>query len=544
MKTDPNLLDLFIHWELKTPDKPFLNEPVSGEYKTITWGEAGNQVRKMANYLVSLSLPPKSHIAILGKNSAHWIMADLAIMMSGHVSIPLYPNLTSEQLNLILEHSESNLLFIGKLDQFEELKKGIPENMPCISFPFYPHPGYPTWDDLIADQEGGEFSPRNNYDLYCILYTSGTTGTPKGVMHTFGNFAFALKGIKEVVNLKNETFFSYLPLCHVAEKMVIESASLLSGGAVFFAESIDTFAKDLAYSKPTLFLAVPRIWTKFQESILAKLPQSRLNLLLSIPIINTILKKSIKKKLGLTRARIIFSGAAPISTSLLEWFKKLGIHIQEAYGMTENLSYSHFNRPGAIRIGSVGQALPRCEVKISEQSEVLVKSEATMRGYFKDQEQTNEIITSDGFLKTGDEGRIDEEGFLYITGRVKDIFKTSKGKYIAPAPIEKMIMSYELVSQTCVVGSGLPQPIALITIPGKGTDIQENVIDHFKTILEESNEKLAAHEQLRKIVLFRREWTVGDILTPSLKIKRRSVEAIYGARFESWYEEAEDVIFG
>jgi long-chain acyl-CoA synthetase len=167
-----------------------------------------------------------------------------------------------------------------------------------------------------------------------------------------------------------------------------------------------------------------------------------------------------------------------------------------------------------------------------------------MKGYFKDQEQTNEMITSDGFLKTGDEGRIDEEGFLYITGRVKDIFKTSKGKYIAPAPIEKMIMSYELVSQTCVVGSGLPQPIALITIPGKGTDIQENVIDHFKTILEESNEKLAAHEQLRKIVLFRQEWTVRDILTPSLKIKRRSVEAIYGARFESWYEDAEDVIFG
>jgi long-subunit acyl-CoA synthetase (AMP-forming) len=267
--------------------------------------------------------------------------------------------------------------------------------------------------------------------------------------------------------------------------------------------------------------------------------------LLSIPVINAIIKKSIRKKLGLTRARIIFSGAAPISPTLLEWFKRLGINIQEAYGMTENLSYSHFNRPGSIRIGSVGQALPRCEVKISEQSEVLVKSGATMKGYFKDQEQTKEMITADGFLKTGDEGRIDDEGVLYITGRVKDIFKTSKGKYIAPAPIEKMIMSYELVSQVCVVGPGLPQPIALITIPvGNATDQQEKVIDHFKIILDECNKKLAIHEQLRKIVLFREEWTVGDILTPSLKIKRRSVEAIYGARFESWYEEAQDVIFG
>jgi len=542
MKEDFNLVDYFNYWEKKTPDSPFLNEPVRGNYQSFSWSVAGNQIRRMASYLRSTGIPDGSHIAVLGKNSAHWIMADLAIMMAGYVSIPLYPNLTPAQLRSILDHSESRLIFIGKLDNFDELKKGIPDQLTGISFPFYPHPGYKTWDQALENMEAAEFPKRENEELCCILYTSGTTGEPKGVMHSFGNFAFALHGIKEAIDLKDETFFSYLPLCHVAEKMVIESASLLCGGKIFFAESLDTFAKDLAFAQPTIFLAVPRIWTKFQESILKKIPQKVLNVLLVIPGINLAIKRMIKKKLGLNRARILFTGAAPISTSLLKWFNKLGLKIQEGYGMTENLSYSHLNRPGNIRIGSVGQALPRCEVKLSEIGEVLIKSEATMMGYYKDKEQTDEVIV-DGFLKTGDEGKIDEDGFLFITGRIKDIFKTSKGKYVSPAPIEKLIMDYDLVSQACVVGSGLPQPIVLVTAT---VDLQieerNKISEHFSSLLNEINQKLAMHEQVKKVILVQEEWTVGEILTPTLKIKRKSIESVYGPNFEVWFEATENVI--
>jgi len=544
MNDDYNLVDYFQYWEKETPESEFLLEPVNRTYQIFTWGKAGNEIRRMAAYLHSLGLPEKSHIAILGKNSAHWIMADIAVMMAGFVSVPLYPNLTADQLKAILVHSESRFLFLGKLDNFEELKPGIPENLSCITFPFYPHEGYVTWDEVIQDHDPGDFPKSANEDLCCILYTSGTTGTPKGVMHTFGNVAFALKGIREVVDFDRETFFSYLPLCHVAEKIVVECGSLLCGGKVYFAESLETFSKDLAFTRPTIFLAVPRIWTKFQESILAKIPQQRLNILLSIPVVNAIIKRTIKKKLGLSRARVIFTGAAPITVGLLDWFEKLDIKIQEAYGMTENFSYSHYSRPHNIRKGSVGQPLPRCEIKLSEIGEVLVKSQATMKGYFKDPEETNKVI-EDGYLKTGDEGRIDEEGFLFITGRTKDIFKTSKGKYIAPAPIEKLIMENEMVSQTCVVGTGLPQPIALITTTIKDTSVKrELIIDHFSGLLTRVNENLASHEKLKKLILLHKEWTVRDILTPSLKIKRRNVETVYGEHFLSWYESQDHVIFG
>ena len=536
-------LEMLYKWEREKDNEIYLSQPINGVWHNWTWKEVALEVRKMAAYLQSLNLPKQSKVGVLSKNCAHWIMSDLAIMMSGHTSVPLYPNLSSDTLNKILIHSETKVLFVGKLDNFEAMQPGIPADMPCITYPFYSE-DYPKWDDLTKD-----ISPltdnviREEMELATIIYTSGTTGDPKGVMHKFYNFSFATVNAVKALPLKEESFFSYLPLCHIAERLLVMMGSLYTGGKVSFAESLDTFAANLSEASPSVFLGVPRIWTKFQQGILGKLPQKKLNVLLSIPIISTLIKKKIQKGLGLSKAKNIFTGAAPTPASTIKWFEKLGIKIQEAYAMTENTCYSHVSFKSKIKIGSVGQALPLCDVKLTGQKEILIKHDALMDGYYKDLEETNKTII-DGWLHTGDEGEIDENGFLTITGRVKDIFKTSKGKYVAPSPIEMKLSANKNLEQICVVGDSIPQPIVLVVLSERGKKKKkEDLIASLTKTMKVINPKLDKHEKLHNIVVIAEDWTIENkLLTPTMKIKRNAIEKIYKSNYTSWYE-GERVIF-
>ena len=546
MQTYPSPLEMLYKWEKQNPDSLYMRQPINNQWHEWTWSQTAIQVRKMAAYLQSLDLEPNSKIAILSKNCAHWIMTDLAIMMSGHVSVPLYPNLKAESIKQILEHSETKLVFVGKLDAFEDMRPGIPKDMPCIAYPFYSEEGYPIWDDLIKDIDPvSEDVVRDPMDLATIIYTSGTTGLPKGVMHKFYNFSFATSNAVPLLELKTEArFFSYLPLCHIAERLLVQMGSLYSGGMVSFAESLDTFAQNLSDTKPTVFLGVPRIWTKFQQGILSKLPQNRLNILLNIPLVSSLIKNKIKAGLGLQNADNVFTGAAPTPVSVLNWFKRLGIEIQEAYAMTENCCYSHVTLNDQIKFGYVGKALPHCDVKLSDDKEILIKHVALMDGYYKEEKQTNETIV-DGWLHTGDEGYIDEQGYLKITGRVKDLFKTSKAKYVAPAPIEMKLSANKNIEQVCVVGSGLPQPIALITLSeyGKGRT-RKDVADSLCKTVKIVNPKFNSHEHIKKIVILEKEWTIeNNLLTPSMKIKRKEVESLYQDKYVEWYESDDSIIW-
>ncbi len=530
-------LAMLYKWEQEKANEIYLSQPIDGIWHNWTWKEYGIEVRKMASYLKSLDLPDNSKIALFSKNCAHWMMTDLAIMMSGHVSVPLYPNLNAETLGKILKHSEAKLLFVGKLDNYADMKPGVPSDMQCIAFPFYAE-DYPRWDDLTKDVAPIQENIIRDYqELATIIYTSGTTGDPKGVMHKFYNFSFATTNAVNSLHLDNEVFFSYLPLCHIAERLLVQMGSIYSGGRVCFAESLDTFAANLAEATPTVFLGVPRIWTKFQQGILAKLPQKKINVLLSIPIISTLIKKKIQKGLGLSKARNIFTGAAPTPMALIKWFARLGINIQEAYAMTENTCYSHVSYSDKIRIGSVGQALPLCDVKLSHQNEILIKHDALMDGYYKDQDETNKTII-DGWLHTGDEGVIDADGFLKITGRVKDLFKTSKGKYVAPSPIEMNLSANKNIEQVCVVGTEIPQPIAIIVLSERGKEkVEADLIASLETTLEVVNPKLDSHEKIHNIIVVKEDWTVENkLLTPTMKIKRNAIEKLYNANYKAWYE--------
>ncbi|MCU0326606.1 MAG: AMP-binding protein [Spirosomaceae bacterium] len=552
MEISPNqsLVDYFYHWEATTPDKVYLRQPFGDTFRDFTWKEAGRQARSMATYLKSLNLPEKSNIALISKNCAEWIIADIAIMISGHISVPLYATLTDTQINQVLTHSGSKVAFIGKLDDWAGMKAGIPSDVKCISFPTYnPDPEHEQWESILAKYEPMKENFKANLnDLFTIIYTSGTTGNPKGVMMQYKAMATGIYSTRDVAKLKmpNTRFFSYLPLCHIAERNIVEAASLTTGGTVYFAESLDSFAKNLAVASPTHFLAVPRIWTKFQLGILGKMSQKKLDLFLKLPILSGIVKNKIKKGLGLSDAKLILTGAAPMPANLIKWFRRLDINIQEAYGMTENLGAVCMMPLEKIKDGTVGKLYPDMEVKIAESNgEILTRSEWNMVGYYKEPQMTAETIDADGWIHTGDVGELDSEGYLKITGRVKEMYKTSKGEYVAPAQIEFGFADNNLIEQVCVVGQSLPQPIALVVLSDLGKSLdKEAVTQSLSSTLSELNPKLKSYERVQRVVILREPWTVdNNKLTPTMKIKRNVVEKEFADNFEPWYEKPETIIW-
>jgi long-subunit acyl-CoA synthetase (AMP-forming) len=542
-------LAMFYEWEKSRPNTTYMSQPLNGEWIHYTWAQAGQEIRKLASWLKAQGYEPGSKIAIVSKNCAHWIMADLAIQMAGMISVPIYPNVNAETVRYVLEHSESKMLFVGKLDQpnWDVMRDGVPEGFHCMTFPGYGQAGYPVWTEVLADVEPVAENPEGNLeDTMSIIYTSGTTGTPKGVVLQTLSPVFAIHYAKQVFNFGDtDRFFSYLPLSHIAERMLIEMGSLVSGGTIHFAESLDTFVDNLNTCSPTIFLAVPRIWTKFQMGVLAKLPPQRLKLLLSLPIINNVIRKKIRTNLGLKDAHICLSGAAPIPVTLLEWYKKVGIEIFNVYGMTENSAYSFSNLPNQNIFGSAGVCLPEVDVKITDDSEILIRSAANMVEYYKEPEKTAEALDSDGYLHTGDCGEIDANGFLRITGRVKDLFKTSKAKYVAPTPIELKLAKNSNVEQVCVVGTGIPQPIALVVPSDAARNMEKDALSaSLAETLGEVNPELEHHERLQNIVVLDEPWTPENgMLTPTLKIKRNEVDKRFSKHYEAWYGGGKGVLF-
>ena len=486
----------------------------------------------MAAALLSMGLEPGDRVAIIAKNSAEWFIADFAIQAAGLVSAPVYPTASSETIRYILEHSESKVAFIGKLDDMALVKSGMPKGITTIAMP------YPTlhcdhqWQDLIKSHDPLQPVVKAALDdLLTVVYTSGSTGKPKGVELTCRNMAYGGKAPMEKLELRPEDrLISYLPLAHAFERGVIEHGSLYHGASVSFVESLDTFAEDVRNASPTIFHSVPRLWMKFHSGILGKMPQRKLDLLLRLPILANVVRKKIKTQLGLQNARICISGSAPISPSILHWFERLGINISEGWGMTETGGASTVNYPyRADKVGTIGGPMPGTEIKISAEGEILIRGDGLFPRYHKEPDKTEKVL-SNGWLHTGDRGEVDSDGFLTITGRVKDIFKTAKGKYIAPVPIESLLFEDEHVEQVCVVGSGLPQPVAVTVLSPETTDgvPEREMRQSLSQTLDRVNTQLQKHEQVGRIFVVSDEWTVeNEFLTPTMKIKRDLIEEKY-----------------
>ncbi len=541
--------------EKSAGDKVFLRQPFGSEWKTYTWKEAGDQARRLVTALRDMGLKEGDHIALSSKNCSHWIMADLALLIGGYVSVPLYPNLNKDQLKVVLEKSDAKLLIAGKLEEWDDMSKGIPEGLPIIKTPHYPGNATVTrghdWDDLLKEKAPFEGDPLPDLDsLWTILFTSGTTGTPKGVMLTHANLSKLIANEKKHVDMGLYTmtdpkFFSFLPLNHIAERVLVEMSGITTGGIISFAESLDTFVDNLNETKPTLFFAVPRIWTKFQQGVFKKMDPAKLDRLLKIPIISGIVKKKIKSGLGLSNTQLFLTAAAPTPAALKKWYMKLGIELREIYGMTETSGGITLMPSGANRQGSVGKALSNTKVRLDEETgEILARSAWTMKGYYKDEEKTAEVLR-DGWMHTGDKGVMDKDGFLSIVGRTTDTFKSAKGKYILPVPLEDKLISNEFIEQICLVGLGLPQPMALINLSenGKAADRNE-VSESLSSHLAAVNAKLESYKKVSSYVITEEDWTIANkLITPTLKVRRGFIHDKYSGKYNEWSESSDKVIF-
>jgi len=544
----PEFFDFkFYEWEKKHRNRPLLRQPFGDNWEIYTWGEVGQMARKLATGLKSLGLRENAHIGLISKNCREWIIADMAIMMSGYVSVPFFPSLKGEELNFLLDYGDVDLIFVGKIETWEDIKNDIPLELPVIKFP-----NYKGFSIVDRGEEWFEFLGKHNpiknpniprlSDLWTIIFTSGTTGNPKGVKLSY----YAIDETKNITLnenplkvdfLGNNSFISYLPLNHIAERVVVEHVCLRFGGSLSFVESIDSFAKNLRDIQPHIFFAAPRIWTKFQLGILRKLSQKKLDILTRIPIISVLIKNKLKKGLGLNRARSTISGSAPISISTIEWFRKVGIYITNGYGMTENCAIcSQVDGRNFKKLDSVGRAQYGAEIKIDESSgEVLMRGPYVMDGYYKNDELTTKTLV-DGWLHTGDKGYLDEDNYLNITGRVSDSFKTSKGEFIEPLTLESYFADIQEIEEICITGLGLTQPIGLIQLSDIGKSIKR---DELSEILDEKlaeiNSDLENHKKISTIVIVKDQWTEQNkILGPTLKIKRGNVEEMYSSKYNSW----------
>ena len=557
MTNPKRLLDYIYEHEKNLANHVYLTQPVGqGKVVDYTWGQTMDQARRMATHLHGLGFAPGARIGILSKNCAHFFMAELAIWMAGYTTVAIFPTEAASTIRFVLEHSEASLLFVGKLDTWPEQEPGVPADMPRIAFPLAPATPYDTWDAITARTAPmAGFPQRAGTDLAMLIYTSGSTGQPKGVMHSFERIIAAselsvsqnMAGV--MTSGQEHRVLSYLPLAHVFERAVVECNSFVIGQVhVFFAESLETFAADLRRARPTLFVSVPRLWLKFQQGVFSKIPARKLAIMLRIPILNKIVARKILTTLGLDQAKLAFSGSAPLPAELIRWYRSLGLQLLEGLGMTEDFAYSHSATPAFSEPGYVGIANPGVQARISPEGEILIKSPGQMVGYYKRPDLDAESFTADGFFHTGDLGSKRPDGQLKVTGRLKELFKTSKGKYVAPAPIENLLNIHPLIESSMVSGLGQPAAYAVVVLgeefrPKQGDPaFRADAQAQLAKLLDQVNAQVPDYEKLQMIVVAKDPWSIENgCLTPTMKIRRSRIETVVEPKVEAWYANSSKV---
>jgi long-chain acyl-CoA synthetase len=525
-------LEMLYHWEAATPGKVFLRQAAKLQWTEYTWAQVGDQVRRLATFIRRQGYPAGSSIGIWSSNSKDWVIVDLAIMLAGHISVPLYPGQDVKSARYIFEHSACKMVFLGQFDHAKDADAVIPAGVARVAMLGCTARCEHDMAKVIAQNEPCTDSPIPDPDaVFTMVYTSGTTGNPKGVMHLHSTAGHVVPEMTR--NLRNAPgearFFSFLPLSHVAERIVVEMCCLYSNGTVSFSEGLATFADELRSVQPTIFFAVPRLWLKFKEGVDARIPPAAQAHLTEEQ------KAGIRHMLGMSKATTILTGSAPCPRDVQQWFIDMGMWLRDGYGMTENfIDGCCWNADDTPPVpGCVGKPMSTAEVRISDEGEILFRSRGLMKGYYKEPEKTAEVLV-DGWYRTGDSGRIDENGNLWVTGRISEVFKTSKGKFIKPIGLEDMFGRTELLAQFCVCGHGLDQPVLLTTLSeiGRGLD-RATLTGRLEALLAEINAELPAYERINQMFVAGEEWSMDNgMLTPTMKLKRKLIES----QFRPWVE--------
>lgn len=516
----------------ETPSAYWLRDCVGDDFNTWTYEQALSEINAISCWLEE-ELGNTNNIAILSKNRAHWVLADLAIMSSGNVTAPLFTTMNSELTGYIRDFTETKLLFLGESANWEQVSQCFDDDVIIVALPGI-DPGRPhiRWQDLITQFKG--MAAKHLVDphaLATIVFTSGTTGKPKGVMNS--QYSLAVPNARGIGIIDAQRLFSYLPLAHIAERNLVEVASLNAGASITFNESLETLNRDLLSCKPNFFFGPPRVWEQMQQGVLAKFGGSRAQYDQVIAEGGDAVKQMIREGLGLDEASYMLCAAAPVAPSLLEWYHELGLCVTEGFGQTEVMQ-AIISTPDSFKIGAVGKPMAGVDCKISEQGELLVKADGMALGYYKNPEATAETF-ADGWVHTGDKVRTDDDGFYYITGRVKDSFKTIRGKFVEPTPIEGHFGRINCCEQLCLLGRGYHKPVMICILAETAkdmsqTDIEQALRDQTDTV----NADLEAHERIGAAIVSKTPWTIENgVLTHTMKIKRDQVEARFGEQAQA-----------
>ena len=560
-----------------------------GRWQPTTWRTYAEQVRTAARALIALGLPRGGKVAILGFNRPEWVIFNNAAMMAGGASAGIYTTNSADEVAYIVHHSEAHAVLVEDAAQLAKVTARRAE-LPLLRWivmmrgPTAAGPGILSWDDFLGK---AETTPQAELDaridtlepssLATLIYTSGTTGPPKGVMLSHHNLAWTAQMLIDVGGSRDgDVSLSYLPLSHIAEQMGTIHTPTTAGSTVYFAESIDQVPDNLKECRPTVFFGVPRIWEKFHAGITQKLGEvtgtkrrlldwarkvatevnARRDRGEPIPrvlgaqygLADRLVLRKLKAAIGMDRARLLVSGGAPIAVDVLTFFASIDLPIIEIYGQSEGSGPTARNLIGRTRIGSVGPPLPGMEVRLAEDGEILVRGPNVFAGYYKDPEATAETL-KDGWLYSGDLGAFDQDGFLTITGRKKEIIITAGGKNITPKNIEASIKESPVVGEAVVIGDRRKYLSALVTLdeavarelaPGIAGADQLAAAPQIRAAvqhrIDEVNQALARVEQIKKFTILPRPFGIATgELTPTLKLKRKVIATLYEREIEAMY---------
>ncbi|MCC1498228.1 AMP-binding protein [Alcanivorax sp. 1008] len=534
----PTAIEMVLHWSECRGTEAWLHQPVNGVIRTWTWAEAVDESRKVAAFLLSKGVRPGDHGAICSVNSAHWFMADTALQMAGVTVTPIFTTMDQNNISHVMQLSEAKVIFVGPAENTGVLDEQIDEGVLVIGLPGNTSRRcHYQWNDVVSQTSPlAEINIPDAESIYSLVFTSGSTGVPKGVM--ISHRAYRSIGVNLVRGLQatsDEVLLSFLPLAHMAERAIIMAQTYYTGCQVYFNEGLETFAKDIVRAKPTVFFAVPRLWEKFAYGVAEKFgSQESVIAAITDPHNGGAIAEQIRNALGFGRTRILITGSAPTAPVLHRFFEAIGLPLYDMFGQSEILTGSA-NMPGARKIGTIGRPFLNTDIKLDpDTSELLMRSESAMSGYYKQPEETHRTLV-DGWVRTGDKAVIDEDGYLSLIGRVKEIFKTSKGKYVAPAPIEARLAESPLLEQLCLIGSGRVSTMMLATLSPKGMTTDEpELVKNLESLLQIVNAKLEHHEKIGHMIVSRNPWTIQNgLLTHTMKIKRDKIESHFEPTIES-----------
>jgi long-chain acyl-CoA synthetase len=521
------------------PDRVWLRERTGDNIAEWSWRQARDEINAAGAWL-EREFGAGINMALLSVNRPHWFIADLAIIKSGNVTVPLFTTLSRRHSEYILDFAEVKVFFLGQTANWDEVRDVLPADVEIITLPGVdcdlPHR---TWDSIVEACAGRAPEYMADYDdMISIVFTSGTTGTPKGAIQTHRSFVAPAERIQLKAQFPDRCrAFSYLPLAHIAERNVVEAYSIVYASQVTFNESLETLVRDMHEARPHYLFGAPRVWEQLQLGVIAGFG-SREKFDEAFAADPEGIARAIREKLGLQDAMYLITGAAPAPPSMLDWYWSIGLKLTEGYGQTEAMGLIGAT-PEQNRRGSIGTASKLIEVKIGEDDELLVRAEGLSPGYYKRPEKTEELW-KDGWLHTGDKARIDDDGFVFLSGRVKEYFKTIHGKFVSPAPIESDFASCPVVEQLCLLGRGYSKTVMVCVLSSDAADRSEADVE--LAVLERAaqiNDTVYKHARIGAIIITRDPWTIENgMLTPTLKIRRGEVEQKFGELAEALGKEA------